>query len=274
MEAFPFHYDKLLGSWVSKPSLVDVALKKSHVSVLTYNVFFGPYQDQLRYPALLEELKSRSPDFICLQEITSRFLRFLQADEWIRAHYDMALTEIENNYFELILSQFLVEKYYWYPLPSHMGRKLLVAKFQLNNETINLATVHLESLEPNSYQRAQQLKIIFPLITSTADTSLLMGDFNLCSTSEENKNLSPDFLDIWPCLHPDDNGWTENTDINVMRYKINPQDKHVRYDRILLKSQKWKPLSIELVGTKPVSPDHKDIFPSDHFGLLATIDCT
>jgi tyrosyl-DNA phosphodiesterase 2 len=45
----------------------------------------------------------------------------------------------------------------------------------------------------------------------------------------------------------------------------------VRFDRVLLKPSEWTPTSIELLGTEPISPEHPDVFPSDHFGLLCQI---
>jgi hypothetical protein len=42
-----------------------------------------------------------------------------------------------------------------------------------------------------------------------------------------------------------------------------------RLDRILFRSKAWTPVSVEILGSRPISKRHGDIFPSDHFGLLA-----
>ena len=104
--------------------------------------------------------------------------------------------------------------------------------------------------------------------------SLLMGDFNFCSTNEnENKNIPSDFIDVWAQLRPDDHGWTEDTQINIMRYNQKRKHKQVRFDRILLHqgsaADTWVPSEIELLGLEPL-PSLPDIWPSDHFGLWAT----
>jgi hypothetical protein len=47
-----------------------------------------------------------------------------------------------------------------------------------------------------------------------------------------------------------------------------------RYDRVMFKSRGdfWKSNSIEILGTKSVGVDNgRQVFPSDHFGLVATI---
>ena len=103
--------------------------------------------------------------------------------------------------------------------------------------------------------------------------SILVGDFNFCSTwPEENKNIPPSFTDVWAKLRPNENGWTEDTFINIMRYNQKNEHKQVRFDRTLFHSpgnSKWQPNSIDMLGTDPVS-GLKDIWPSDHFGLLNT----
>ena len=47
----------------------------------------------------------------------------------------------------------------------------------------------------------------------------------------------------------------------------------VRYDRVLLRSgePRWKPASIEHLGTEPISADIPDVFPSDPFGLFTRL---
>lgn len=45
-------------------------------SVMTYNVFFGPHFDEKRYPALLECMKEKDCDFVCLQEVTRKYVDF------------------------------------------------------------------------------------------------------------------------------------------------------------------------------------------------------
>ena len=48
-----------------------------------------------------------------------------------------------------------------------------------------------------------------------------------------------------------------------------PGEKSRRLDRILLRSSVWKPREIRMIGDQPINPGKKDLFPSDHFGLLA-----
>ena len=45
-----------------------------------------------------------------------------------------------------------------------------------------------------------------------------------------------------------------------------------RFDRVLLKSSKWKVIEIEIIGKEGILlEDLVKIFPSDHFGLKTTL---
>jgi hypothetical protein len=113
-----------------------------------------------------------------------------------------------------------------------------------------------------------------------SDVSLLCGDFNFCSTwPEENQNIPQDFRDLWPELHPNEPGWTEDTEINVMRFEMKNAHKQVRFDRVLLHEQPTSrcrviPQFMELVGLDHV-PGNEKLWPSDHFGLFTrfSVDC-
>lgn len=84
------------------------------------------------------------------------------------------------------------------------------------------------------------------------------------------KELAPNFLDTWASLRyidgepdPDNMGWTEDSTMNpLMGSKL----KHVRYDRIMIKSAQWKPVEVEVVGTQEIAPK---VCISDHYGLYA-----
>ena len=122
--------------------------------------------------------------------------------------------------------------------------------------------------------RARQLRLIFPLL-QPSEHAILMGDFNFCSSTTENANILPAYLDLWPALHPSDPGYTENTDINRMRANFSGKHPNVRIDRVLLRSagRRFEGRNIRLLGTSPISAELPDAFPSDHFGLCASLNC-
>ena len=79
--------------------------------------------------------------------------------------------------------------------------------------------------------------------------------------------ITAPFLDVWPALRPHDDGYTEDTSINLMRFDARNKKRQVRFDRVLLKGAGWRAAGIELLGTEPISPALPRVFPSDHFGV-------
>jgi len=131
--------------------------------------------------------------------------------------------------------------------------------------------VHLESLVDSAPFRGRQLEQIFRTLKRERDV-ILMGDFNFCSSwAEEQARIEPDYVDVWPALHADP-GHTEDSAINLMLRKLSDKDA-VRFDRVLLRSGTpgWVPVSMERLGMEPISESLPEVFPSDHFGLLARL---
>lgn len=134
----------------------------------------------------------------------------------------------------------------------------------------------------------KQLEAVFertcPPISSFADgtwvtqddgsDAFLIGDYNFGDT-EENNLLRADLRDAWAILHPSDPGFTVDPSRNDMA-KITSTNRR-RYDRVLVRGNRWEPESIRLLGdqsTKVTFSDlstKMDLWPSDHFGLECVI---
>jgi tyrosyl-DNA phosphodiesterase 2 len=112
--------------------------------------------------------------------------------------------------------------------------------------------------------RGRQLRRVFRALRS-ADDAIVLGDFN--TRDSENARITLPYHDVWPMLRPHDDGFTEDTSINLMRYDMKDKHRHVRFDRVLLKSRRWTATEIELLGTEPIAAGLPRVFPSDHFGL-------
>ena len=236
----------------------------SSLSVVTQNVWFEPIYQTVRTAALLERLAAHEADVICLQEVTSSLLMDLQESEWIRDQAFLAASSsVYAGYGCVVLSRVPVTRAWELELYSMMARSLLVVEL----EGCAIGTVHLESTRPLAATRIAQLDAIFEVLRSFDDV-VLTGDFNFDPKEPEEASLDPSFVDVWPCLRTDP-GYTEDTTRNTMRLQRTGRDKHVRYDRIVLRSRTWKPRQIELFADEPID---EDVFVSDHFGVAATFD--
>jgi tyrosyl-DNA phosphodiesterase 2 len=248
----------------------------SSLTLVTYNVWFGQDYFYQRAEALFQIVKGCEAEIICLQEVTPIYLELILNQPWVQANYYISdyTGQTVEPYGVLLLSRIPIPKVFFYQLPTLMARKLLVITPEINGQVIQIATVHLESIRQSAATRKRQLELIFPILARSSH-AVLMGDFNFCSTwLEENTNIDPHYQDLWAVLRSDEPGYTEDTDINLMRWGATRKHKKVRFDRMLVRSPipGWQPKSIELLGTTPVSPQEPDVFPSDHFGLVGKVD--
>ena len=148
------------------------------------------------------------------------------------------------------------------PLPTNLGRRLLVADFEGG---LRVTTAHFESMPAGRPVRVAQLQKAFPLLTGRA--SVLTGDFNFGDLdTTEKAAMQPDFVDLWPALHPGDPGYTRDTLANPMGSRAQ-SSRQERLDKILI--HRLNPQSIQRLGTEPTGAA---LYPSDHFGLLAHIE--
>jgi endonuclease/exonuclease/phosphatase family metal-dependent hydrolase len=239
------------------------------VRLLTWNVWFGGHMFDERRDALLAELGRRPPDVIALQEVTQELLGALLDEPWVRASYQVSRRTIAA-YDIVILSRLPVRWMAEIDLPSEMGRRLVVAELACG---LTVATVHLESTREEARARAAQLRIIQPALAGRYEDVVLVGDMNFVPDAPiETAALDPTFVDTWPALHPDNPGYTVDTDINTMRLQVRSTPTHKRIDRVFLRSPNWRARSIELIGTRPIAPD--GTFISDHFGLETVLTTT
>jgi len=246
------------------------------ITFVTYNIWFARYYRQERCQALLNIIRDCHADAIALQEVTPETLKIILAQEWIRDSYYVsdATGKTISPYGVLLLSRLPIRQLFLHQLISFMSRQALVADISINNQIIRLAIIHLESRKPSAPIRAQQLAAIFPMLQDS-DRTILMGDFNFCSSWQaENAQIDSSYQDLWTLLKPDEPGYTEDTDINLMRLEQKGKKRHVRFDRILFRCNylDWYPYAVELLGTEPISPDLSNVFPSDHFGVCGTIE--
>ncbi|MEC4895392.1 MAG: endonuclease/exonuclease/phosphatase family protein [Oscillatoria sp. PMC 1051.18] len=250
-------------------------IQVNQLRLVTFNVWYDDYYHQERAKVLLKIVKNCAADVIGLQEVTPSFLQLVLQKKWIRENYYISDStgKTVTPYGIILLSKFPIRQLALYELPSSMYRKLLVASLSINEERFQIGVVHLESKKYFASRRERQLAKIFPVMEN-ADYAVLMGDFNFCSSwTEENAKIDRSYQDLWSALRSDEAGYTEDTDINIMRLEQKGKAKQVRFDRILLRSSYpgWQANTIKLLGREPISPELPNVFPSDHFGLLGNL---
>ena len=251
----------------------DLALPR--LTLVTYNVWFGWDHRYRRCEALLRIVQNCRADVIALQEIMPDFLEVVLEKEWVRAHYRVSdLTgDTLRPYGVLLLSRLPIARLQLYDLPGAMYRKLLVAEYRINGQTLKVAAVHLESERGSAPVRVQQLDRIFPRLQD-APHAVLMGDFNFSPMEgEEQAHIDHRYGDMWTLLGGDEPDFASDVvDLNST-LKRERMKQLLGFDRILLRSgvPGWQPQSIHLLGTEPISPEDANVFPSDHYGLTGRL---
>ena len=254
-------------SSVKMPDLTEIIEKK--ISFMTYNVWFEEHNFTNRVYAIFQLLEKYSADFICLQEVTRRFLNNLLDQKFIRDNYHVS-GNFQHGYDVIIISKLPVKFYVQKFQKSNMTRKLLIAEtfYNCNGEVkpILIGTSHLESLN-NPEFRKSQLEIIFRVLEKS-DSSFLMGDFNFDPSWEnEQKNLNPKYLDSYDT-------WKSKNKLMIEGYTMPKNDLFPawRPDRILYKNFNLD--FFEIFGNEPIELEEATCYsevktPSDHYGLYS-----
>lgn len=255
--------------WTPEPA-TDARCDIERLVVSTYNIWFNDRHAEQRYRAIADLLSREAPHIMVFQEVTPSARTILLQQPWIREHYRSAAVVggRRGNYGMLLLSRVPVDRVGYTRLPTRLSRGYLTAQLTLNGAHLSVLGVHLESGKAAAPLRARQLGLIFESVRD-ADDALIMGDFNL--RDGEAGIIAAEYQDVWPALRPGEPGYTEDTTINHMRFDMKDKHRHVRFDRVLTRGDRWTPESIELLGRAPISPALPRVFPSDHFGVRCVL---
>ncbi|XP_031213905.1 tyrosyl-DNA phosphodiesterase 2 isoform X2 [Mastomys coucha] len=214
-----------------------------------------------------------SPDVVFLQEVIPPYCAYLKK----RASSYKIITGNEVGYFTAILlkkgrvkfkSQEIV------PFPNtKMMRNLLCVNVSLGGNEFCLMTSHLESTREHSAERMSQLKTVFRKMQEAPDSTTIIfaGDTNLRDHEVIKCGGLPDnVFDAWEFLgKPKHCQYTWDTKANN-NLGIRAACKH-RFDRIFFRAEGGHliPQSLDLVGLEKLDCGR---FPSDHWGLLCTLN--
>lgn len=256
-------FDEKAGRWLAVDDVGVVDL--TELTVTTFNIWNDCKHAGTRYLAIAELLSRRAPDVMLFQEVTPSALDVFCAQDWVRGMYLCAsvVGGDAGGYGMLMLSRVPIRAVWYTRLPTRQSRGFLLAELAVTGPSLFVCGVHLDSGKRSSRLRAWQLHRIFRTL-GAAESVVVLGDFNM--REAEDPHIAEPYRDVWPSLRPGEDGFTEDTSINLMRYDMKNKHRHVRFDRILLKGQRWKAVEIELLGTEPIAGLPR-VFPSDHFGV-------
>jgi len=226
----------------------------ARLTLLSLNVFASERTNGTRrLAAILKLIKKSGADVVTLQEVEKWFVQSLQAHPWLRSNYhfsDYGAGQAPGGLY--ILSRYPIAslKYFESIAPgqvsvSQRGR-VLVAKIGIKNKPVYVATTNLDWSDANN--RAHSLDFI-RTVTRKYNHVFLTGDFNFDDLAEpETSHIGRKFLDLWTSLNPNKPGYTWDPRVNSFAKASDPLSRASRIDRIFLKSSKWLPRAVNLVG--------------------------
>ena len=288
------------------------------LSIMTYNIWGMFSKNEFERNLLKKRLCmianiviQNNPDIICFQEMSIYsfiFLKYKLSHLYkyqYEKNYEMSWNINRHRKVEtIIFSKFPVMNYQVYSLEGNLNYSNSFIRAEFND--IVLYNVYLQAGSKYSpgqelfwfhYTRCRidQLKKIKELIDKETKPVICCGDFNFHLDGGkdwlEYKEIQNYFKDSFREISNAE-GFTENTEINTMRWNVKFQEKKVRYDGILYKENSLKPFYSKLVGKNYYALDEKSskkfkdcfgkgkenliktnadkihIFPSDHFGVL------
>jgi endonuclease/exonuclease/phosphatase family metal-dependent hydrolase len=264
----------------------DISINKDELKLVSYNIW-GALKDttlplfafDIRSDAVNDLLREQDADIIFLQEVSEQWLDYLQSQDWIRKNY--YCTEKNGKRItttfgisNVIFSKLPLANVTAYGLLSMQMDEALYVETIINNQHYYFITSQLHSTEEFRDFRIMQLETIFNLLLKDKQNAIFIGDYNFGDGEKwiENDYLDKSYTDAYRVLYPKEDGFTEDTHINEMRYMVKEKHKQERFDKMLFRSDKlivdkFEIFGKEHVGTVKYKGKDVGIWPSDHFGI-------
>ncbi|KAM5293787.1 tyrosyl-DNA phosphodiesterase 2 [Glossophaga mutica] len=248
----------------------------SAFSLITWNID-GLDQSNLpeRARGVCSFLALYSPDVVFLQEVIPPYYSFLKK----RASNYTIITGHTEGYFTAIMlkkSRVTFKSQEIIPFPkTQMMRNLLCVHASVSGNALCLMTSHLESTRGHAEERKNQLKMVLKKMQEAPEsaTVIFAGDTNLRDREvTQCGGLPAGVSDVWELLgRPRHCQYTWDTQANS-NLGLRAVSKH-RFDRIFFRAAAdgghIVPRALDLLGLEKLDCGR---FPSDHWGLLCSLD--
>ena len=150
-----------------------------------------------------------------------------------------------------------------------LSRGWISARVDVDSEAVLLVATHLETNQFPQAQEAQAAELLAgPLVTDLP--AILAGDINAQATYAPAYRAVVDagFTDAWIAAHGEEPGLTccQDADLRTPDSKL-----YERIDLVLLRGP-WKVRDVIRTGFDPSARTPSGLWPSDHAGVVATLE--
>jgi endonuclease/exonuclease/phosphatase family metal-dependent hydrolase len=253
----------------------------------TLNIWnrFGPWEERLA--AIRAGLETLAPDVIGMQEV----LRFEGFDQGALVSeglgYEVAWGEASENHGypvgNAILSKWPILKSETIPLPnggSDESRSVVFAEIQAPFGRLPFFCTHLNWKLHHGHVRCLQVKALAEIVAARAPISgfppVVVGDFNADDQADEIRFMRGYTGLGGKCVYFADSFWVAGEGRGITFSKHNPfaeplREPERRIDYVFVRgpddAQRGEPIECRVCFDQP----YEGTFPSDHFGVIATI---
>jgi len=240
------------------------------LSVLCWNID-GLSDEGLheRLSGVISVIKNQIPHVVMLQEVVAEHVDRLKQS--LGVTYEIVWGDRSSGYFNTIL----IHKKHGHSTSrrtvrfpgSIMGRHLVIAQCTIFKKEFTFLTSHFESMKDHARERVAQLQYTCREMDRCEGCVVFGGDTNL---RDSDCGILPNtYHDLWELAgRPKDLKYTWDMSIN---HNLKMRSKAaLRFDRMFIRKESRNPIkvkSMRSVGkTKLMSCD---LYPSDHWGILA-----
>jgi hypothetical protein len=260
-------HDQPAGKAKGKPELLRV---------MTQNIWDEQHYFQERIHAIIRIIKNRTPDIICLLDVSQTAYGILEKGlgnmyimfEVFTREGDPSGTVMFCNKNTIVIPDDSQPYYYDYP----QGGRIIGAEVKHieTDYSFHVLATRLDELPDNDNIREAQCEVIYGVVKKI-DNYILMGDVNFYSRCEKAEvRLNSIMIDTWIKIQcPPELRFTYNGATNP----IIRNNARIRNGRIYYRSKKDRllPRAMSIVGLENISDEIK-IPPSPYYGLEAVYD--
>jgi endonuclease/exonuclease/phosphatase family metal-dependent hydrolase len=265
-------------------------LAGGRLQVLTWNLWwqFGPWEE--RQPAIAATIEQFAPDVVCLQEVWAEQVDSFAKDLGYHSVFSTRIERDGQTFGNAVLARGAITGHDILPLPAPPDMEELRACVRADVDTahgpVQVFSTHLNWRFDHSSVRQDQVEAICQFVAASPPRDfppVLCGDFNADPDSDEIRKLTGKaavpvpklvFRDAWTATHANSRGSQDEDGVtwsNTNPFAAVALEYDRRIDYVFVGWPKTggrgQVVGCEVVGNEPVA----GVWPSDHFGVLATL---
>jgi endonuclease/exonuclease/phosphatase family metal-dependent hydrolase len=234
--------------------------------------------------AVRQELLTADPDILALQECP------MKPKQWVESYwkgFQLVGVASSHAFYTILLVRDSIAPYTTpVTLPTRLPAVMaMITNPQDKQRAILVASCHLAPFGEGAHKRARQMRSLVQTAPSNHPL-IIAGDTNMRQEEDEvMEGIDLSLIDAWKAAGEDPTTkFTWDTKNRIANggffnrfYGKNTREYNARYDRIYIQNALGPnalQLSVEsfkLIANRPVSPDNKTHFLSDHFGMACEL---